>query len=203
MAARCSDPGRRLFLTGLAASIALPVRPAVPPGPVYPPLPPRPQRPGSRLDSLIGRIPSWLHLSCPATGETWQGWFDLSGPAARHAADDLAWFLRDWRESVSVTVCDRLLWALCAACGSSRAAGGAGRVEILSGYRTPASNAALPGAARDSYHMYGRAADIRVDRMTVEETAALMRRLGVGGVGYYPAAGFVHVDSGPRRAWTG
>lgn len=74
-------------------------------------------------------------------------------------------------------------------------------VTITSGYRTPAHNAKA-GGTRFSQHLYGRAADIRVQGASVEEVAACAERLlhGCGGVGRYPAkagraAGWVHVDT--------
>jgi uncharacterized protein YcbK (DUF882 family) len=74
---------------------------------------------------------------------------------------------------------------------------------LLSGYRTPRSNAALEGAAFNSRHMEGQAADIAlrdVPIAQVAESAATFSRIyDFMGVGNYP--GFVHVDIGPRRAW--
>ena len=77
--------------------------------------------------------------------------------------------------------------------------------EIISGYRSPDTNAMLhsrsKGVASNSYHIRGQAIDIRVpgrDLLHVRRAALEMR---VGGVGYYPTSGFVHVDVGPVRAW--
>ena len=83
-------------------------------------------------------------------------------------------------------------------------------VVITSGYRTPAHNAKA-GGTRFSQHLYGRAADIRVQGASVEEVAACAERLlhGCGGVGRYPAkagraAGWVHVDTRAEKArWRG
>ena len=83
-------------------------------------------------------------------------------------------------------------------------------VVITSGYRTPAHNAKA-GGTRFSQHLYGRAADIRVQGASVEEVAACAERLlhGCGGVGRYPAkvgraAGWVHVDTRAEKArWKG
>ena len=79
-------------------------------------------------------------------------------------------------------------------------------VTITSGYRTPAHNAKA-GGTRFSQHLYGRAADIRVQGASVEEVAACAERLlhGCGGVGRYPAkagraAGWVHVDTRAEKA---
>jgi uncharacterized protein YcbK (DUF882 family) len=79
--------------------------------------------------------------------------------------------------------------------------------EIISGYRSPATNAALhakaeeSGVAVKSLHMQGMAADIRVPGrpLILLRNAALAERRG--GVGYYPQSDFVHVDVGRVRRW--
>lgn len=78
--------------------------------------------------------------------------------------------------------------------------GGRG-LTVLSGYRSPRFNRQVPGAARWSLHMLGWAADIRVPGRTPAEVADFAARLGQGGVGYYPEASFVHLDSGRPRHW--
>ncbi len=194
---------RRTFLSGTAAMAAAPVTATVPPGPEAPPFPPPPARHGSRLDMLAASVAPRLEMSCPHTGESWSGWFyGVSGAGYDgHALEQLDWFLRDWRESTCVRVCARLYWALAAASQAASRNGGSGHVAILSGFRTPATNLRLKGAARDSWHMYGRAVDIRIDGIPIRELAAFMVRIEVGGVGLYP--GFVHIDSGPPRSWAG
>ena len=83
-------------------------------------------------------------------------------------------------------------------------------VVITSAYRTAAHNKAV-GGAKYSQHCYGRAADIRVAGVTVEQLAAYAETLlpDTGGIGRYPVrsgrpTGWVHVDVRPNKSrWTG
>jgi uncharacterized protein YcbK (DUF882 family) len=84
-------------------------------------------------------------------------------------------------------------------------------LEILSGYRTPASNqklreAGVP-AARQSLHMVGRAADIRIATLNAEVLGGLVKSFRQGGVGFYyragPRGGWIHADTGLQRTWKG
>lgn len=79
------------------------------------------------------------------------------------------------------------------------------QLHILSGYRTPATNAKLrkrsSGVAKYSLHMEARAADIYIPGIktrTLQKTALAMES---GGVGYYGRSGFVHIDTGRVRHW--
>ncbi|WP_231866594.1 DUF882 domain-containing protein [Metapseudomonas resinovorans] len=75
------------------------------------------------------------------------------------------------------------------------------RIIVNSGYRTPAHNASLEGAARQSLHIRGMAADIRIPGVSVDRLGKLVRAIGAGGVGFYPSKGFIHVDVGRVRTW--
>jgi uncharacterized protein YcbK (DUF882 family) len=78
-------------------------------------------------------------------------------------------------------------------------------VQVISGYRSPASNAALnarsSGVATRSLHMQGMAMDIRVPGVELGQVRKAALALGRGGVGYYPQSHFVHVDVGRVRQW--
>jgi uncharacterized protein YcbK (DUF882 family) len=77
--------------------------------------------------------------------------------------------------------------------------------EVISGYRSPVTNAALrrrsEGVAARSLHMVGQAIDIRVAGVDLVMLRAAALDLKGGGVGYYPASNFVHVDTGRLRHW--
>jgi uncharacterized protein YcbK (DUF882 family) len=77
--------------------------------------------------------------------------------------------------------------------------------HIISGYRSPATNELLRkqtnGVARTSYHIQGRAVDIRLPGYGTHLLHDQCMRLNSGGVGYYPKSDFVHLDTGPARNW--
>ena len=79
--------------------------------------------------------------------------------------------------------------------------------QIISGYRSPASNAkmaaASSGVATHSLHMEGKAMDIRLPGAQLAMVRKAALDLKRGGVGYYPASDFVHVDTGRVRQWAG
>jgi uncharacterized protein YcbK (DUF882 family) len=81
--------------------------------------------------------------------------------------------------------------------------GVAAPIMVHSGYRTPQTNAQIEGAARLSYHMWGKAVDFDVPGVDLGELAGICEACPVsGGVGYYPE-GWVHLDTGPKRTWVG
>ena len=77
--------------------------------------------------------------------------------------------------------------------------------QIISGYRSPASNAQLheasSGVATRSLHMEGRAIDIRIRGVDTAHLRDAALALSAGGVGYYQASDFIHVDTGRVRRW--
>lgn len=78
-------------------------------------------------------------------------------------------------------------------------------VHILSGYRTPETNAKMrrrsPGVAKFSLHMEGRAADLYIPGIPVDKLHQAAVDMHAGGVGLYSNSNFVHVDTGTLRHW--
>ncbi|AMY08755.1 Peptidase M15 [Luteitalea pratensis] len=120
-------------------------------------------------------------------------------PQALSAVNHL---LRDFRtgdvHDIDPALLD-LLHALHASTGSRRP------FEIISGYRSPLTNAMLRshggGVASGSLHMEGKAIDIRLADVPLESLRDAALDLRRGGVGYYAASNFVHVDTGRVRRW--
>ena len=75
---------------------------------------------------------------------------------------------------------------------------------IVSGYRSPAYNAGIKGAAKHSLHMHRMAVDISTSGYSVSDKVRFIRtasKLGFGGIGVYMSQNFIHVDIGPVRSW--
>lgn len=79
--------------------------------------------------------------------------------------------------------------------------------SVISGYRSPLTNAHLhersAGVAQHSLHMEGRAIDVRLTGIDCARLAAHALDMRRGGVGYYRASDFVHLDTGAFRTWKG
>lgn len=87
-------------------------------------------------------------------------------------------------------------------------AGVAPHYEIISGYRSPESNAKMvaregSGVSKKSLHMQGRAIDVRLRNCPTEKLRDLALAARRGGVGYYERSDFVHIDTGAFRTWVG
>ena len=113
-------------------------------------------------------------------------------------------FLRDWRSQDKTTMDRRLfdiLWEV------YRDVDGKQPINIISAYRSPATNAMLrrrsSGVARASQHMLGHAMDFHIPGVALEQIRNAGLRLQRGGVGFYPTSGspFVHLDTGSIRHW--
>lgn len=79
-------------------------------------------------------------------------------------------------------------------------------IQVVSGYRSPETNAAARRhnrhVARNSFHMQGMAVDIRLPGFNLSKLKRAALAMQAGGVGTYPNADFIHLDVGPVRHWS-
>ena len=77
--------------------------------------------------------------------------------------------------------------------------------EVICGYRSPQTNALLhsrsSGVAEHSLHLQGRAIDVRLSGFSTARLQQLALGMNRGGVGFYAASDFVHLDNGRVRHW--
>lgn len=74
---------------------------------------------------------------------------------------------------------------------------------IHSGYRSPQTNAAIEGAAKNSFHLKGKAVDFSVDKFDATLMGMFAAEFKAGGVGFYTGRDFIHMDTGSVRYWVG
>ena len=78
--------------------------------------------------------------------------------------------------------------------------------QILSAYRTKSTNEQLretiEGVSRNSFHLQGRALDFNIPGIAQSAVHKAAIHLAAGGVGNYPDAQFIHLDTGPFRTWS-
>lgn len=142
----------------------------------------------------------WLHSS--DFDEEYRGIFkDVQGAPVQAERDKIDRLMRS-KGSGEVTGISLELLELLA---RMQAAFKGARIEVVCGYRSPQRNAALrkrnKRVAKESYHIDGMAADIRIPGVPAKKLRDFARSLEAGGVGYYPKKGFIHVDVGPVRTW--
>jgi uncharacterized protein YcbK (DUF882 family) len=118
------------------------------------------------------------------------------------ALGHISYVLRDHRTN-EVHSIDPIALDLMAAI--SRKVGAKRSFEIISGYRSPQTNRALRrnsrSVAKNSYHVQGKAVDLRIPGVPLKVVRKAALDLRMGGVGYYPKSDFVHIDSGRVRSW--
>jgi uncharacterized protein YcbK (DUF882 family) len=126
----------------------------------------------------------------------------VEGEYVPEALEAFNYILRDWRENLVVPIDPKAIDIMSATHGLLECRE---PFEVVSGYRSPKTNAMLRGSSRgvakNSYHLKGMAVDIACRSRSVAQVASAARSLGAGGVGRYSRSSFTHMDSGPRREW--
>ena len=155
-----------------------------------------------RLASAPDRSLSFFHTH---TGERLTTAYCCEGAYVPAALADVNHVLRDFRANAVKPIDPNLLdllFQLNGALGTDQP------FHVISGYRTPETNAMLQerggshsGVATHSLHIDGKAIDIRVPGIKLEHLRDVANSLRIGGVGFYPASNFVHVDTGRVRYW--
>ena len=138
------------------------------------------------------------------TGESLDTIYWVEGEYIPEVMDEITNFMRDWRTNDTKRIDPRTVDILAA---SHSLMDVTEPYMLLSGYRSPKTNAMLRdssrGVARNSLHMKGQAADLRLKSRSVGQMAKAAEACASGGVGRYPRSNFVHMDCGPVRHWGG
>jgi uncharacterized protein YcbK (DUF882 family) len=163
------------------------------------------------LDLEFWLKPRTIEVYRPASKERAKLLYWRDGEIIESAYEDLCHLLRDVNGKETARIDPKLFETLWGTQAFVQRYGIDTPIEILSGYRTPASNqklreAGVP-AARQSLHMEGRAADIRLANLNSEVLGGLVKSFRQGGVGFYyratSAGGWIHADTGLKRTWKG
>lgn len=136
------------------------------------------------------------------TGENLDTVYWVNGKYVREALNEINIFMRDWRTGTAIGIDPRTIDV---AAASHRLLQTNEPYMMLSGYRSPQTNAMLrrssSGVARNSLHMVGKAADLRLKSRSVNQVYKAAASCNAGGVGKYTRSNFVHMDCGPIRHW--
>lgn len=158
--------------------------------------------PAASLANAPDRTLSFFHTH---TGEHLTTAYCCAGEYVATALGGVNQILRDFRANAVKPIDPKLLDLLFTLNGTL---GTDQPFHVISGYRTAETNAMLQerggshsGVATHSLHMDGKAIDIRVPGIKLEHLRDVAKSLRIGGVGYYPASNFVHVDTGRVRYW--
>lgn len=161
-------------------------------------------RPRATLAAEMIGPQRWLELYNTHTGETVSVAYHDGRRLVASAVAQLERVLRDHRADEEHAIDPDLYDQL-----SSVAieAGRDARFEVISGYRSPHSNAKLAaagsGVAKRSLHMEGRAIDVRLKGANCASVRDIALAMARGGVGFYRKSNFVHLDTGRVRSWQG
>ncbi len=136
------------------------------------------------------------------TGERIDMIYWIEGKYIKDAVKEVSHFMRDWRNDQTKSIDLRTIDIMAAAHNLLDAND---PYMLLSGYRSPQTNAMLrarsSGVAKNSLHMKGQAADLRLSTRSVHQIARAAQACRGGGVGKYSGSNFVHMDCGTVRSW--
>jgi uncharacterized protein YcbK (DUF882 family) len=145
-----------------------------------------------------------IRLYSGRTGESVDTIYWIEGEYIPEVVKEINYFMRDWRSNDQIKYDLRAIDIMAAAHSLMDVSE---PYTLLSGYRSPATNAMLRsksgGVARNSLHMKGQAADLRLKSRSVGQMAKAAEACASGGVGRYSRSNFVHMDCGPVRHWGG
>ena len=143
-----------------------------------------------------------IRMYSPRTGERLDTIYWIEGDYIREAVNEINSFMRDWRTNGVKKIDLRTIDIMAA---SHNLLDVHEPYMLLSGYRSPKTNAMLRsrsrGVAKNSLHMKGQAADLRLASRSVNQMAKAALACQAGGVGRYTGSNFVHMDCGPVRSW--
>ncbi|CRL09861.1 YcbK family protein [Phaeobacter italicus] len=138
------------------------------------------------------------------TGERIDMVYWIDGKYIKDAVKEINYFMRDWRSDDVKEIDLRTIDIMAA---SHNLLDVNEPYMMLSGYRSPKTNAMLRsrsrGVAKNSLHMRGQAADLRLSSRSVTQMANAAIACRAGGVGKYRRSNFVHMDCGVVRSWNG
>ncbi|WP_435136492.1 YcbK family protein [Pseudopelagicola sp. nBUS_19] len=136
------------------------------------------------------------------TGERLDTIYWVEGKYIKEAVKEINNFMRDWRSNDVKSIDTRAIDIMAAAHNLLDVKE---PYMLLSGYRSPSTNAMLRSrsrrVAKNSLHMKGQAADLRLSSRSVGQIAKAASACRAGGVGRYSGSNFVHMDCGPIRQW--
>ena len=136
------------------------------------------------------------------TGESINTIYWIEGKYIKEALNEINHFMRDWRIDASIGMDTRTIDIMAAAHSLMDVSE---PYTLLSGYRSPQTNAMLRsrsrGVAKNSLHMKGQAADLRLQNRSVNQIFRAATACRAGGVGKYSGSNFVHMDCGAVRTW--
>ncbi|MFK7754221.1 MAG: YcbK family protein [Sedimentitalea sp.] len=138
------------------------------------------------------------------TGERIDMVYWIEGKYIKDAVREVNHFMRDWRTDQVKSMDLRTVDIMAAAHNLMDATE---PYMLLSGYTSPKNNATLRAhsrvVAKNSLHMKGQAADLRLGSRSVSQMARAAAACRAGGVGRYSGSNFVHMDCGVVRTWGG